>query len=137
MNAFKNKDMFSVGNIPASTLTYSRRKKFFDLMSTNSAALFLAAQSPHRNGDVEYRFRQDSSFWYLTGFNEPEAALLLLKTKQDLKSFIFVRPREKEKEIWTGRRAGPEIAQEITKVCEAFEIKELKDKFNWPRSILF
>lgn len=112
-------------------LYLNRRHKLAELMSQNSAALFVSASEQKRNSDVDHRFRQNSNFWYLTGFNEPEAALLIVKTKQeDFKSFLFVRPREKEKEIWTGRRAGPKIAKEQTQVCQALEIKELENFLN-------
>ena len=109
-------------------LYLNRRKKFAELMSTNSAALFLSAVVQKRNNDVEYRFRQNSSFWYLTGFNEPSAALLIVKTKQEqFKSFLFVQPQEKDKEIWTGRRAGPVAAKQQTEICEASEVKYLEE----------
>lgn len=113
--------------IPQSTLQ-KRRKKFADLMEDNSAALFLSAEVQHRNSDVEHKFRQDSSFWYLTGFNEPDSALLIIKTKKETVNYIFSRPREKEKEIWTGKIAGPKKAKEITGTDQAFEFKELESQ---------
>ncbi len=105
-----------------------RREKLASLMEPASLALFLSNESQHRNADVEQKFRQDSSFWYLTGFNEPDAALLVIKTKIETKSVIFARPREKEKEIWSGRRAGSEGAKEIAGVEEAFLFKELPEQ---------
>ncbi|MDX1919106.1 MAG: aminopeptidase P N-terminal domain-containing protein [Candidatus Caenarcaniphilales bacterium] len=109
---------------PKATLQ-KRRKKFADSMDENSAALFLSAEVHHRNSDVEHKFRQDSSFWYLTGFNEPDSALLIVKTKKETVNYIFSRPRDKEKEIWTGKIAGPERAKEITGVDKCFEFKDL------------
>ena len=104
-----------------------RQRKFIELMETGSAALFLAAPTLHRNSDVEYNFRQDSSFWYLTSFNEPESALLIIKTKTETKKVFFCRVREKEKEIWTGYRAGLDGAKHITGIDEVYEFKSLED----------
>jgi Xaa-Pro aminopeptidase len=104
-----------------------RQHKFAELMEVNTAALFLSASTQHRNSDVEQKFRQDSSFWYLTGFNEPDSALLIIKTKTEVSTFIFARPREKDKEIWTGRRSGPEGAKEICGAQNAFEFKLLDE----------
>jgi Xaa-Pro aminopeptidase len=106
----------------------NRQQKFSELMEPNSAALFLSAQSQHRNSDVEQKFRQDSSFWYLTGFDEPDAALLILRTKTETKTIIFARAREPQKELWTGLRAGPEGAQAISGAHEGLVFKTLEDE---------
>ena len=78
-----------------------------------------------RNNDCTYPFRQDSYFWYLTGFNEPNAALLLLKTEQAEKAIIFLRPRDPLLETWNGRRLGVERAPQQLNVNEAYSIEEL------------
>lgn len=114
-------------SFPKETLK-QRRKQFIELMEVNSAALFLSAQSQHRNSDVEQKFRQDSSFWYLSSFNEPDSALLIIKTAKENISIIFSRAREKEKEIWTGRRAGPEGAKEISGVDQAHKFTDLEEQ---------
>ncbi len=103
-----------------------RRQKLADLMPVNSAALILSAQQMHRNSDVEHKFRQNSSFWYLTGFNEPDSALLIIKTEKETVNYIFARPKEKEKEIWTGYRSGPAGAAEIGGIEQSFLFSELK-----------
>ena len=77
-----------------------------------------------RNNDCTYLFRQDSYFWYLTGFNEPNAALLLLKTEQAEKAIIFLRPRDPLLETWNGRRLGVELAPQQLNVNEAYSIEE-------------
>lgn len=105
-----------------------RRKKFIDLMEPNSAAIFLSSEDHFRNADVEYKFRQDSSFWYLTEYNEPDSALLIIKTKEEAKTILFTRPLDKEREIWTGRRTGPEKARELIYCDEAFEFKNFLEK---------
>jgi Xaa-Pro aminopeptidase len=63
-----------------------------------------------RNGDVEHRFRQSSDLWYLTGFTEPEALAVIAPGRAE-KLTLFVRPRDPERETWTGRRAGVDGAK--------------------------
>ena len=66
-----------------------RRTRIFAQMQPNSALLLFSEIEKRRNNDCSYPFRQDSYFWYLTGFNEPNAALLLLKTETNRKSHYF------------------------------------------------
>ena len=102
-----------------------RRTRVFDQMQPNSALLLFSEIEKHRNNDCTYPFRQDSYFWYLTGFNEPNAALLLLKTEQAEKAIIFLRPRDPLLETWNGRRLGVEHAPQQLNVNEAYSIEEL------------
>lgn len=69
-----------------------------------------AADAPFKSNDVEHEYHQDPDFWYLTGFGEPGALAVLMPRHETQRFVLFVRPREPEKEIWTGRRAGPEGA---------------------------
>lgn len=79
-----------------------------------------------RNADVEHSYRQHSDFYYLTGFEEPEAALVLAA---DEPSFVlFLRPRQREKETWEGRRVGVEAAPDLLAVKAAHSIDELDDR---------
>src|SRR6188768_3214171 len=68
-----------------------------------------AAPLAIRNNDVEHEYRQDSDFYYLTGFDEPDSALFL-RSDGDVRSVLFVRPRDPERETWDGPRAGIEGA---------------------------
>ena len=102
-----------------------RRTRVFDQMQPNSALLLFSEIEKRRNNDCTYPFRQDSYFWYLTGFNEPNAALLLLKTEQSEKAIIFLRPRDPLLETWNGRRLGVEHAPQQLNVNEAYSIEEL------------
>ena len=102
-----------------------RRTRVFAQMQPNSALLLFSEIEKRRNNDCTYPFRQDSYFWYLTGFNEPNAALLLLKTEQAEKAIIFLRPRDPLLETWNGRRLGVERAPEQLNVNEAYSIEEL------------
>lgn len=101
-----------------------RRTRVFTQMQPNSALLLFSEIEKRRNNDCTYPFRQDSYFWYLTGFNEPNAALLLLKTEQAEKAIIFLRPRDPLLETWNGRRLGVERAPQQLNVSEAYSIEE-------------
>jgi len=85
--------------------------EFMRRMEPNSVAILPAAREATRSNDTEYRFRQDSDFYYLTGFNEPDA-IAVVTPSRDERYTLFVRPRDREKETWTGRRAGVEGAKE-------------------------
>lgn len=82
-----------------------RRQKLALQLPANSVALIPAASEALRNGDAHYRFRQDSNFYYLTGFDEPDA-LLVLTSGKDCQSTLFNRPRNPAEEQWTGTRLG-------------------------------
>jgi Xaa-Pro aminopeptidase len=101
-----------------------RREKFMQQMG-NGAAIFCSAPVSSRNGDVEYEYRQDSDFYYLTGFDEPESVAVFLPEHKDHKYVLFVRKKDKEKETWTGRRAGVEGAVEKFGAQKAFAIDEM------------
>lgn len=86
----------------------ARRQQLMDQMAPQSVAVIPSASEVSRNRDVEYPFRQDSDFYYLTGFNEPDALLLLIPGRSEGQVVIFCRDRDPEMEIWNGYRAGPE-----------------------------
>lgn len=113
----------------------SRRKILVQKLPKGSIAIIPAAHEILRNGDAHYRFRQDSNFYYLTGFNEPNA-LLVLSAEPEEQSILFNRPRNSTEEQWTGKRLGQEGAISELGMHEAFSIdlideelpKLLKDK---------
>src|SRR5512140_3128090 len=84
--------------------------------------LIPAADEKVRNSDSEFPFRQDSDFAYLTGFDEPTGCALLFA---DGRYVLFVRPRDRERELWTGRRAGVEGARDVYGATEAYPVAEL------------
>lgn len=93
------------------------------------AALVLASPPEHlRNGDVHYKFRQDSDILYLTGFEEPGTVVLFRPDHPKTPFVMFVRPRNPSEETWTGRRAGLEGALERFGADAAFAIAELDAK---------
>src|SRR5689334_295537 len=89
-----------------------------------AVAVFPAMPVATRNSDVEHAYRAHSDVFWLTGFEEPEA-VAVLTTAGDKPFTLFVRPRDKEKEIWTGRRAGTEGAMNGFGADQAFEIDKL------------
>lgn len=91
-------------------------------------ALVAAAPVTQRNNDVEHEYRQDSDFYYLTGFDEPEAVLLMSTVHPEHRSVLFVRQRDPEREIWDGVRAGVEGAKEQCAVDACYPIEQLGDK---------
>jgi Xaa-Pro aminopeptidase len=81
-----------------------------------------------RNNDVEHEYRQDSDFYYLTGFVEPESVLVLATDHPDHRSVLFVRPRDPDREVWDGARAGVDGAVRDFGVDAAFPISELAQR---------
>jgi Xaa-Pro aminopeptidase len=106
-----------------------RRAAFFDTMSAASpsaVAVLPAAPVFVRNNDVDHEYRQDSDFFYLTGFDEPESVLVLDATQR--KVYLFVRPRDRDREVWDGPRAGVDGAKQLFGADEAFVITEIDEK---------
>ena len=77
-----------------------------------------------RNNDTEYEYRQNSDFYYLTGFTEPEAVLIVAPGRE-ARDTLFLRRRDRDAEIWTGKRLGVEDAPRTLDVDAAFGIDEL------------
>lgn len=96
-------------------------------MGDNSIAIIPAAPSRTRSRDTEYRYRQDSDFWYLSGFEEPEALLVLIPGRAAGEYIVFCRDRDPEKETWHGRRLGVERAPEVLEADDAFPITDVDD----------
>ncbi len=97
------------------------------LMEPNSIAIIPAAPAQVRSRDTEYPFRQDSDFYYLSGFREPEAVLVLLPGRRHGQFVIFCRERDAGCELWDGDRAGPEGACEKYGADDAFPIGDIDD----------
>ncbi|MEB3294417.1 MAG: aminopeptidase P N-terminal domain-containing protein [Synechococcales bacterium] len=90
-------------------------------------AIFRAAPLAVMHNDVEYNFRQDSSFYYLTGFNETNAVAVFAPHHEEHRYILFVQPKDREKETWTGYRVGVEAAQELYGADVAYPIAELDE----------
>jgi Xaa-Pro aminopeptidase len=105
-----------------------RRRALMDRLGPDAAAVFPAAPIAVRSNDVEFPYRQDNDFLYLTGFTEPEAVCLLLPGHPKEEFVLFVRPRDPERETWTGRRAGVEGATSTYAAQMAYTIDKLDEK---------
>src|SRR4029077_4249252 len=103
----------------------TRRKRVMDAIAPGATAILPSAPIAIRSGDVEVIYRQDSDFYYMTGFAEPESVALLSPGHPDGEFVMFVRPRDKERETWTGRRAGVEGAIVEYGADKAYVIEEL------------
>jgi len=99
-----------------------RRSRLKALMPEKSLAIISAGHETIRNRDAEYPFRQSSDFWYLTGFTEPDAVLVMGPGQPDR---LFVRPKNPDQEVWTGRRLGPEHVKTRLGIDEGYPIEAL------------
>lgn len=105
----------------------SQLAEFMRRMDPKAIAIIPSAREATRSNDTQYRFRQDSDFLYLTGFEEPEAIAVLAPTR-DQKFTMFLRPRDPEREIWDGKRAGIEGAKSEYGADAALPIAEFGEK---------
>lgn len=105
----------------------ARRRNLTQRLPERSIAIIPAAHESIRNGDAHYRFRQESNFYYLTGFNEPEAVLILI-SGSDKQSILFNRPRNPMEEQWTGKRLGQEGALSELGMDAAYSIGCIADE---------
>ncbi|HYX63300.1 MAG TPA: Xaa-Pro aminopeptidase [Burkholderiales bacterium] len=109
--------------VEALSVYSARRARLAERMGEGVAVIATAAERL-RNRDSHYPYRYDSYFYYLTGFAEPEAVLVLVAGKSP-RSILFCRPRDAEREIWDGFRYGPEAARERFGFDEAHPVGEL------------
>jgi Xaa-Pro aminopeptidase len=104
-----------------------RRRQLMKAMGRDSIAILPAAPVRVRNNDVEYAFRQDSDFQYLTGFREPESVSVFVPGREQGEYVLFVRDRDPVRETWDGRRAGPEGAVSDFGADCAFPIADIDE----------
>ncbi len=107
---------------------YRQRREQLISKIGNGTAIFRSAPTAVMHNDVEYAFRQDSDFYYLTGFDEPQAVAVLAPSHSEHKFVLFVEPKDREKEVWSGYRCGVEAAKEVYGADEAYSIAEIDDK---------
>ena len=102
----------------------NRRKELLSKLDKNAVVIVSSNSEQKRNSDVNYPFRPDSSFWYLTGFIEPDAIAVFSENKYS----IFLNPKDKTKEIWNGKRLGIELAPKALLANQAYDIDTFLDK---------
>ena len=104
-----------------------RRRNLMGLMEPNSIAIIPSARQQLRSRDTEFHFRQDSDFYYLSGFSEPEAVLVLIPGRRHGQFVMFCREQDPDVELWNGYRAGPDGACADYGADDAFPIGDIDD----------
>jgi Xaa-Pro aminopeptidase len=104
-----------------------RRRQLMRMIGKDAIAILPAAPVRHRNGDIEYAYRQDSHFYYLTGFSEPESVAVLLPGRPQGEYLLFVRDHDPVREAWDGSRAAPEGAVRHFGADDAFPITDIDE----------
>ena len=107
---------------------FADRRLRFAAAIGDALAIVPGAHEARRNGDVHYEFRQSSDFFFLTGFDEPDAVAVINPAHAKERYVLFVRPRDRETEIWTGHRAGVEGAVATYGADAAYPIDQLDEK---------
>ena len=104
-----------------------RRSQLMKMMGKNTIAILPSSSELIRNRDAHFPFCQDSDVLYLTGFNEPDAVMVLKPGRKHGEYILFCREKDQEKETWNGRRAGQEGAIEIHGADDSFPIDDIDD----------
>jgi Xaa-Pro aminopeptidase len=104
-----------------------RRKQLMRMTQDDAIIILPSAPERIRSNDTHYPYRQDSDFWYLTGFAEPEAVLVMVPGRKHGENLLFCRERNPEREAWDGPRVGPEGAVETLGMDDAYSIDDLDD----------
>ena len=104
-----------------------RRSQLMKMMGKGTIAILSSASQVTRNRDVDFPFRQDSDFLYLTGFDEPDAVMVLKPGRKHGEYILFCREKDPEQETWHGRRAGQEGAVEDYDADDSFPIDDMND----------
>src|SRR5271167_2609546 len=104
-----------------------RRRQFMRMIGKDAIAILPAAPVRHRNGDIEYAYRQDSHFHYLSGFPEPDAVAVLVPGRPQAEYLLFVREHDALRESWDGARAGTDGAVARYGADDAFPIADIDE----------
>lgn len=106
----------------------ARRERVLNQIADDAIVIIPAASERVRTGDSTHSFRQHSDFFYLTGFNEPDAVLVLAKNHKQVTYILFNRPRDPAKEIWDGYRAGQDGAIQDLLADESYPFSSFVEK---------
>ncbi len=104
------------------------RKAFIEKMGSGGVAIFASAPTAKWNHDTEYLYRPDPNFYYLTGFEEPESICVIAPDHPKYQYILFVRPKDKQAEIWNGKRVGVKDAQKRYGADKAYPIGKFSEK---------
>ncbi len=105
----------------------NRRNSLKNKLPKNSALIIPGADLQYRNADSSYALRQESSFYYFSGFSEPSSVMVLINSGEKIESLIFVPEKDKLKEIWDGYRAGPVGAVDEYLFDQGFENNKIDE----------
>jgi len=134
------------GNFLTKTFHKERREKLREKLPSNSVAVFFSNPVRNRSNDVDYAYHQDPDFFYLTGYKEPNALLLVFKEKQKAgngalyNEILFTQPRNAKDEMWAGKRLGASGVKDLSGIEQAFDNTEFKQynlDFSKFASVLF
>ncbi len=104
-----------------------RRKRLMHMMGRDGIAILPTMPVATRNRDIEYPYRPDSDFYYLTGFSEPQSVLVLIPGRTQGSYILFCRERDPDLELWTGPRHGSEGARAVYGADDAFPISDIDE----------
>ncbi|PJK12918.1 Xaa-Pro aminopeptidase [Lysobacteraceae bacterium NML07-0707] len=104
-----------------------RRQQLMEMAGEDALLILPAAPERVRSRDTYFTYRQDSDFWYLTGFEEPQSVLVLAPGRKHGEALLFCRERNPEREGWDGPRLGPEGAVQALGLDDAWDIEDIDD----------
>ena len=104
------------------------REAFIEKMGSGGVAIFASAPTAKWNHDTEYLYRPDPNFYYLTGFEEPESICVIAPDHPKYQYILFVRPKDKQAEIWNGKRVGVKDARRHYGADKAYSIEKFSEK---------
>ena len=130
---FDTLGIYDLDLLPAS-FHADRRKAIKTFMPSGAMAVFYSGKSMVRANDVDYEFHQDPSFYYLTGLNEPNSALIIFKKPQivgidTISELLLIKERNENAETWVGKKLGVEGSELVLGIQKSFNI----DKFSWEK----
>ena len=130
-NKFVDFGIYDTDLLPAK-FHLDRRKAVKTFLPENSMAIFYSGKSMVRSNDVDYEFHQDPNFYYLTGLNEPNSALVLFKNpvvldQDTISELLLIKKRNENSEIWVGKKLGIKGSEKFLELEKSFDI----DQFNW------
>lgn len=106
-----------------------RRDTLATSLKSHSIAIIYSALYKTRSNDTEYPYRQDSNFYYLSGFKEDNSCLMIIKKKKKYKTILFLEKKDEKKELWTGKRLGRDEAKKVFSVDKVYEIDKQEEIF--------